>query len=188
VTKRVLLVGAAIASTMVLGLLAACGNSGGSGATSNAAPGGGASGFAAYTDCLRQHGVNLPTGRPSGQRSGRPTDRPSGVRPSGGGRGGGFGGGGFFGSEAPPGVDQNAWDSARKACASELPSFGPRASGNSAFQAYRNCLTEHGVTLSGGPGGFGGIDTADPKVAAALATCAPLRPSGRPGGPGPAAS
>jgi hypothetical protein len=179
VTKRVLLGGAAIASAMVLGLLAACSGNGGGG-NASAVPGGGASGFAAYTDCLRQHGVNLPSGRPFGQRSGRPSNRPSGVRPSGFG-GGGFGGG-FLGSEAPPGVDQSTWDSARQACAGLQPSFGPRASGNSAFQAYRNCLMEHGVTFSAGPGG--GLNSADPKVAAALATCAPLRPTSRPGGPG----
>lgn len=165
VRKRVLLVGAAIASAMVVGLLAACGGSGGGG-LANAAPSGGQAAFQAYADCLRQHGVNLPTGRPSG--------RPSGVRPSG---GRGFGGG-FFGTEAPPGVDQSTWDAAMQACAGVRPSFGRGGGNNSAFQAYRNCLREHGITFSAGPGG---LDTADPKVAAAMATCAPLRPSGRPG-------
>lgn len=186
-TKRVLLGGAAIASAMVLGLLAACGNGGASGGTATTAPGGAANGFAAYTDCLRQHGVNLPSGRPGGGSRSPRSPRPSGDAGGGRGFGGGGFGGGFFGSEAPNGVDQKTWDSARQACASQLPSLGPRASGNSAFQAYRNCLMEHGVTLSGGPGG-GGLDTADPKVAAALATCAPLRPSGRPGGPRPSAT
>jgi hypothetical protein len=161
VRKRVLLRGAAIVSAMVVGLLAACSHGGGGGGT--AAPAGNA-GFQAYADCLRQHGVNLPSARP----------RPSGVRPS----GRGPGGGGFFGSEAPPGVDQGTWDSAQQACASVRPSFGSRGGGNnSAFQAYRNCLREHGLTASNGPGDF---DTADPKVAAAMATCAPLRPTGRP--------
>jgi hypothetical protein len=166
VRKWVLLGGAAIASAMVVGLLAACGGSGGGGGPANAAPSGGQAAFQAYAACLRQHGVTLPTGRPSG--------RPSGVRPSG---GRGFGGGGFLGTEAPPGVDQRTWDAAMQACASVRPSFG-RGGGNSAFQAYRNCLREHGITFSAGPGG---LNTADPKVAAAMATCAPLRPSGRPG-------
>ncbi len=180
--KRVLLGGAAIASTMVLGLLAGCGGNGSAGASAPA-PSGGPPALQAYVSCLRQHGVtiDIPSGRPSGFR---PSDRPSGVRPSGarpsGGRG--FGGGGnFFGTEPPPGVDQSTWDAAQQACASVRPSFGARAGGN-AFQAYRNCLMEHGITASGGPGGgFGGLNSADPKVAAAMAACAPLRPTGRPG-------
>jgi hypothetical protein len=160
---------------MTVGLLAAC--SGNGGGTANAAPSGAAGGFQAYADCLRQHGVTItvPSGRPSGRPSGvRPSGRPSGVRPSG---RGGFPGG--FGGAAPSGVDPSTWDAAQQACAGLRPSFG-RGRGDSAFQAYRNCLSEHGVTASGGPGGF---DPADPKVAAAMATCAPLRPSGRPSGP-----
>jgi hypothetical protein len=69
------------------------------------------------------------------------------------------------------------------------PSFGAGGgnggANNSALVAYRNCLTEHGVTFpSGGPraagggGGFAGLNTADPKVAAALTACEPLRPTG----------
>jgi hypothetical protein len=167
---RVALGCAGIGLAMAVGLLAACGGGGGAG-TANAAPSGGRGGpqaFRAYADCLSQHGVTIPL--PS--RGARPSDRPSGVRPS----GRGFGGG-FFGSEPPPGVDQSTWDAAQKACASLRPSFGPRDGGGSAFRAYRNCLREHGVMASNGPGD---VNTADPKVAAALATCAPLRPSVRP--------
>ena len=77
----------------------------------------------------------------------------------------------------------------------------------SQLTAYRSCLSDHGVTLptvaprpsgtpaagaSGGPGrrgagGFGGIgalNTADPKTAAAVKACAPLRPTFAPGGGG----
>jgi hypothetical protein len=61
-----------------------------------------------------------------------------------------------------------------QACASLRPTGGPGGN-NSAFAAYRNCLSEHGVTLNGGP-----VNTADPKYAAALKACAPLRPTGRP--------
>jgi len=130
-------------------------------------------------DCLRQHGVtiNVPTARPSGVRpSGvRPSGvRPSGVRPS----GRGFGGFPGFGNEPPSGVDQQTWDAAQQACASVRPSFGPRAGGNnSAIAAYRNCLRDHGVTMAGGPGQ---LNTADPKVAAAMQACAPLLPTARP--------
>jgi len=164
---------------MVIGLLAACSGNSGGGTPAAAASVGGRAAFQAYTDCLRQHGVTItvpsarvrPSGRPSGVR-------PSGVRPSGarGGGGGGFGGG--FGPSAPPGVDQGTWDAAQQACLSVRPSFGPRGGGNSAFQAYRNCLREHGVTASNGPD----LNSADPKVVAAMTTCAPLRPTPRPSG------
>jgi len=171
VTKRVLLGGAAIASAMVVGLLAGCGGGGTPSATPASAGGaGGRAAFQAYADCLRQHGVTITV--PSGRA--RPSDRPSGVRPSGRGFGGGGGFGGF-GPSAPPGVDQGTWDAAQQACASLRPSFG-RGAGGSAFQAYRSCLRDHGVRPSNGPD----LNSADPAVAAAMATCAPLRPTPRP--------
>ena len=180
-----LLLGAAA----VAGLAAACG---GSSATppANAAGNGGNNAFAAYTECLAKNGVVLPSASARPDRTGgvRPSNRPS-ARPSGGtGNGGGFGGGGFggfFGNQPPAGVDQATWDKAMQACASVRPSFGGGGgANNSEVVAYRNCLTEHGVTLPSngtrGGGGFAGLNTADPKVAAALTACAPLRPSGGP--------
>jgi hypothetical protein len=169
--------------------LAACGSSG---TPAAATPTDGTNGFAAYTQCLARNGVVLPSFTPNPSRSARPSGRPS-ARPSGdtgnrGGAGGGFGGAFAFGDQAPPGVDQATWTKAVQACASVRPSPSPGTRGNnSALVAYRNCLTEHGVTLAtGGPGGggFGGLNTADPKVAAALSACAPLRPTGF-GGPRP---
>jgi hypothetical protein len=174
--------GAAVAAVGLVSLAVACGS--GSNATTPTAQ----TGFAAYTACLSQHGVTLPSnngfasGRPS--RSARPQNFASPgsafPRPSGSnfGRGGGFGGG--FGDQPPAGVDQATWEKALEACASLRPSFGPGGNGganNSAFTAYRNCLMEHGVTLSQGPNQ---LSTSDPKVAAALAVCAPLRPTGGP--------
>jgi hypothetical protein len=128
--------------------------------------------FQAYADCLRQHGVNLPRGNGSrGPRpSGRPSARPS-ARPSDGNRSG-FG----FGNQPPPGVDAGTWQNAQQACASLRPSAGPGRD-NGAFAAYRNCLADHGVTMSG-PANQ--LNTADPKVAAALKTCEPLRPTAFP--------
>jgi hypothetical protein len=187
----VLLLGAAAMAS-----LAACGSSSPPAAAAN---NDGANGFAAYTQCLARNGVVLPSfsANPRGSRSpgARPSNRPS-TRPSGGfggGNGGGFGGGngggfGAFGDQPPAGVDQATWDKARQACASVLPSQGTGGrANNSELVAYRNCLSEHGVTFpSGGTGGgFGGLNTADPKVAAALQACAPLRPTGGPGGPRP---
>jgi len=181
-----LLLGAAA----VAGLAAGCGGSSGTPPANAAANGG--NGFAAYTQCLARNGVVLPSASARADRTGgvRPSNRPS-TRPSGGtGNGGGFGGGGFaFGNQPPAGVDQATWDKAMQACASVRPSFAAGGNGganNSELVAYRNCLSEHGVTFpsagarGGGGGGFAGLNTADPKVAAALSACAPLRPSGGP--------
>ncbi len=123
-----------------------------------------------YLTCLRDNGVNLP----QMNGSGRPTTFPSG-RPNGGFPGGG---GGLFGSSAPNGVDQQTWDKAREACASLRPSVNPSGNrNNGANAAYRNCLSDHGVTASGP---IDQLDTKDAKVAAALQACAALRPSPRP--------
>jgi hypothetical protein len=175
-------VGATAVGLAMVGLAAGCG--GGSGGPAAAPASGAAGGYQAYVDCLRQHGVNIAV--PSGRASGvRPSGRPSGVRPSGD-RSRGPGGGGFpgFGGQPPSGVDQATWDAAQQACTSERPSFGGGGGNNGAFTAYRNCLSDHGVTMSAAPGQ---LNSADPKVAAALSACAPLRPSGRPV-PAPSAS
>jgi hypothetical protein len=157
------------------GASAASGGSGGSGGTAVGTPGGNS--VQAYLSCLSQNGVTitLPSGRPRGGfPSGRP--RPSGARPSGGPGGGGFGGGLF---QKPAGVDDATWQRAQTACASVRPSFGAGAgSNNGALSAYRNCLANHGVTMSAGPGA---LNTADPTVAAAERACAVLRPSQTPG-------
>jgi hypothetical protein len=171
----------------VLGALAA--GCGGSSSPDAASTPGAQTGFEAYTACLSRNGVTLPqASRSPGQRgpdaSGRPTARPSGgfgggQGGSGGGfGGGGFGGGGFLGTQAPNGVDQAKWDQARQACASVLPTAGPgRGVNNSALTAYRNCLSEHGVTASAGPNR---LNTADPTVASAIQACEPLRPTEQP--------
>ncbi|MFK3983974.1 hypothetical protein ACI2K4_26855 [Micromonospora sp. NPDC050397] len=167
----------------------------------NPAPGGRADAFAAYADCLRQQGIDVPddlptvrpsarprpdgSGRPSGWPSGRPSRFPSG-RPSGqpspgasgwpgGGRGSGFAG------PRPSGVDEATWQKARQSCAATLPSGGPGRGypgrpGNAAGPgtAYANCLGDHGVTP--GPG----LDGSDPKAGAALEACKVLSPSPAP--------
>lgn len=131
-----------------------------------------------FQQCLQNEGITLPSngfgGRPSGRPSGFPTARPSGfptARPTGGTRGGNFGG---FGDQAPPGVDPQKWQAALQKCASLRPSGnpsrGPRGNGRDA--AYRNCLSEHGVTNPANP--------ADPKLAEAAQACAVLSPSPSP--------
>jgi hypothetical protein len=176
---------AAVGVVAVVALFAAGCGSGGATATPQTAP-------SDYASCLRDNGVNLPqfnnrSGRPtefpSDRPSGRPSVRPD-ARPSGGADAGpgGFpgGGGGFFGSTAPSGVDQQTWEKAQQACASLRPSGFPQGgnrNNNGATTAYRNCLSDHGVTVSGP---VDELDSKDPKVAAALQACAVLRPSARP--------
>jgi hypothetical protein len=182
VRSRVRAATALLGLVAAVGVVAACGSSSpGSAGGPSAGPGRG--GTQAYAACLSQHGVTLPSAAPRGNRpSARPSDRPSGrptARPS-----GGFGGGFGNGDQPPAGVDAATWQKAQQACASSRPSGGPRNGGNrnnGAFTAYRNCLTDHGVTMSAGPNG---LDANDPKVADAMKACEPLRPTGRPT-PGP---
>ena len=173
-------------------VLAGCGGSSPTTPTANASAAGNASsaagGFQAYLSCLSQHGVALPSRGPGARVSRSPGARPNFTRrprPSGSpgtqrgfGGFGGFGGGfGAFGdpSHPPAGVNAATWSAALTACKSLQPAG--RGFTNSQFTAYRNCLQSHGVTFSAGPSR---LTTSDPKVAAALKTCAPLRPTPRP--------
>jgi hypothetical protein len=127
------------------------------------------SSITAYLTCLRQHGVNVPTARPSV----RPTARPSGG----------------FGSPS------SAMLKARQACAKLRPAGG-FGGGRfaAAFQAFRTCMASHGETIpsarptappasppaSGAPRAdrfLNGLNPADPKVAAALKACQPKLPT-----------
>jgi hypothetical protein len=190
---------ALLTASAVLVLAAACGG-GGNGSDStgeDSAAGNGQNGFTAYADCMSKNGVklNLPSGGAFPRRSGQPTARPSGApdgfpggtMPSGapggampsGGPGGGVPGGGGFGR--PEGVDDTTWQKAQQACRSVMPSFGAGGGqrNSAAFTAYRNCLSDHGVTLQGGAQD---LNTTDPKTAAAMKACEALRPTARPTG------
>ncbi|MDH6136704.1 hypothetical protein P3T37_006135 [Kitasatospora sp. MAA4] len=139
------------------------------------ASGGRGQAMEAYTTCLSQHGVTLPS-RPSGRPSGHPSGNPS-DRPSGGYGGGGYGGG--FGASASPEMK-----AAMQACASLRPQGGQgRGNGgglnSTAMQAFTGCMKDHGVTIPA-TGGLGALNTADPATAAAYKTCAPLLPARSP--------
>ena len=192
--KSVIQASIAIAATATAaGVLAACGGSTGTtpaaASTPTSASSSSGNGNSAYLDCLRQHGANIPTSFPSRTR---PTNRPTGVRPSGGFGGfGGGGGGGFFGQSQSPQMQ-----AAMQACVSVRPTGGfggfGGARGGTQLVAFRNCMTQQGVTIpTTRPTAFptatssanrvdrylGGLDPNDPKVAAALKICSPLLPS-----------
>jgi hypothetical protein len=168
---RILQTGAVLASTAALLFSAACGSSGGK-ASATPSSTSASGGFAAYTACLQKHGVKIPTAGPSGQPSGRP-------------------GKGLFAG----GTNQQA----RQACRSLAPQRQGR--GMQEMQAFRSCLSDHGVQLpartpgavrtpgasrspgvrrSPGAGRFGQLNTADPKVAKAMKICQPLLPASSP--------
>jgi hypothetical protein len=191
---RLATVGCALAAGFVL---AACGgSSGGSAAASNTSPttttpggtnGGGRFGTAlnAFRDCMSSHGITitLPNRPRNGDRT-PPTTTPGETFPPRGSFGGGFGGRGFgnFANrfETPPaGVDPATYKTALDSCRSKLPTGGGFPN-NSAFQAYRSCLQDHGVTLPSSNSAASGnsFNRNDPKVQAAMKTCAPLLPAG----------
>jgi len=160
--------------------LAACGGTShaASASTNNAAttttPGGrgfrNSAALSAFRDCMASHGVTLPQRPRNGDANGNRT--PGSSRPS----GRGLGGGGFF-NQAPPGVTATKYQSALSACRSKLPTGGGFRNG-SAFQAYRSCLQDHGVTVPAQGANRGSFNRNDPKVQTAMKTCAPLLPQG----------
>ena len=165
-------------------VLAACGSSAaGSSTSSTTSKSTGTATLAAYTNCLKQHGVTLPNfGNGSGPPGGGSGSIPSGTPPSIGSGGSPPAGGNF--------ANNPKFQKAAAACKSLRPSGGfgrPGGSGgfnSSAFAAYRNCLKLHGVTLpTSGSQGSGSstppttFDQSSPTVKAALAACAALQPS-----------
>jgi hypothetical protein len=181
VSKRMRVTALLLMLFAAAGAVAACGSSSKNQAGGTPTASTGQNAFAAYTECLRKNGVTLPSafprgngpsGRPTNRPTSRPTARPT-ARPSGARGGGGFG----FGNQAPPGVDAQTWQKAQQACASVRPGGGAQNRDNGALRAYRNCLSDHGVTMSTGPGG---LDSNDPKIAAALKACEVLRPTAFP--------
>jgi hypothetical protein len=176
------------AALLMLTLSACGGGSSSAGSTSpSAAASAGAAGpgtggrpdFTAYRDCMAQNGVTLPdfggAGAPGSPPSGIPTTPPSGL-PSG---GPGAGGPGAF--PLPSGVDQATFDKAQTACASLRPQFGAGGGGRqidaTALAAFKSCLGDHDVTVSDAQDWMRQLDRTDPKVSAALKTCAPLLPA-----------
>jgi hypothetical protein len=161
-----------------------------------------------YAACLKQHGVDLPAG---GRFQGGGAGGQAGAGGQGG-QGGAPPGSFQLGqsqtstasstgsSEAspPPSIDRSKFEAARQACADLLPEgaaafggpgFGPGggATGGganaSAFNAYRSCMSDHGVTIPEGQGNQpaqppASIDRNTDSFKAANDVCSSLLPNG----------
>jgi hypothetical protein len=157
-------------------------------AAGSAGPGGrNGAAFAAYTACLAQHGVTVPSfsagARPSGSFS-----RPAGGFSRAPGASRGPGGGGGFGGFGSPNPSTSA---ARAACASLLPAgaFGPgtRTISATTFAAFKSCMSDNGVTITSTDPqtAMRGLDRTDAKTAAALKICQPILGQGAGGSAAP---
>jgi hypothetical protein len=152
--------------------------------------------FTAYTACLAQHGVTLPSFSAGARPSGTFSRPPGGFsRPPGGfsrapGASRGPGGGGFGGLGSP----NPSTSAARAACASLLPAgavAGNRTISATTFAAFKSCMSDNGVTItSTNPQtAMQGLDRTDAKTAAALKVCQPILGQGAgSGAPTPSAS
>jgi hypothetical protein len=152
-----------LAATLVL---AGCGGSSSSssssaGATSSATgTGTAAAGLSAFRTCLKQHGVTIKPGQFSGRprASFTPTALPT-------------------GSPRPRPSFSGTGSAAFKACAKYAPAgFGAgfgRAISSSALAAFKSCLSQNGVKVTGTTAGavLGELRNSTGKTAAAVRTC-----------------
>ena len=185
----------AAAGIAAAGLIAGCSSAGsGSSAAADSTSTASSSGYSAYTACLSEHGVTLPSRGAfgAGRRS-----HPAGSFTPGAGRTGGAGGyGGYGGGFASANPTMSA---AMQACASDRPTGaagfggGGFGGGSTRLTAFRNCMTQQGEAVpttrptaaptakaSGDARYLNGLNPATPKVAAALKVCEPLIPTASP--------
>jgi len=198
----------AVAGIAAVGLIAGCSSSGSS--TAAAGPAGAASGsgnaaYSAYTQCLSQHGVKLPSGGAFG--GGRRSHSPGasggfgftpGARRSGGFGGGGGGGyGGFASADPSMAAAVQACSSLRPTGAAGFGGGGGFGAGSTRLAAFRSCMSQQGEVVpttrptarptavptsvpTGDARYLGGLNPSDPKVAAALKVCEALIPTASP--------
>lgn len=116
----------------------------------------------AFSDCLKEQGVELPEVFTPGA-----------------------GGAGNPGS-IPEGLDLAKLQPALAACQDKLPAgagrpgSGASGAGGADFSAYTTCLKDNGVAIPE-PFDPSKLDPTDPKFTAAATTCQPLLPAGLPG-------
>lgn len=164
-----------------MALFAACGGGGSKASSTTTTTGNGrGAALAAFRTCMASHGVKLPDRRQARDGQGSTGSTGSTTRPS---------GGGFFGGRggpftAPPGVDQQKYNSALNACRSQVPAFGNNADNaqfRTAYTAYLNCLKNHGVQGIGdvttGRQALANVDRTTPAFQAADQACRPLLPA-----------
>ena len=111
------------AAVIVVVALALAGCGGGSDTADASATGGGASSFAAYATCLRNHGVDLPSFGGRGSGGSPPSNPPSGSPPQ--------NGGGLRPNLTP--AQRKAFRAAQSACASLRPQFPGGGNGGAPF-------------------------------------------------------
>jgi hypothetical protein len=151
-----------LAATLVL---AGCGGSSSSsssaGATSSATgTGTAAAGLSAFRTCLKQHGVTIKPGQFSGRP--RASFTPTAIS---------------TGSPRPRPSFSGTGSAAFKACAKYAPAgFGAgfgRAISSSALAAFRSCLSQNGVKVTGTTASavLGELRNSTGKTAAAVRTC-----------------
>jgi hypothetical protein len=170
--RRVLAVAAVVLGIVVL---AACGSSSATNATSMGSGSGSSTGAAtdAFTECLKKQGIALPSGAAGGAPGGGFSGPPAGFT----GASGAFSGppAGFSGA---PGGFSGA--SGIQACQSLAPQgSGAPGGGGQAFNAYASCMKDNGVDLGATAGGSPAptVNTNDPKFIDANTKCAPLLPT-----------
>ncbi len=156
--------------------LTSCGGS----AKANSTASSSSSSFAAYSNCMKAHGVTLPANFANRPRIG---SSPTGSFPTGSSPTGSFPTGSFPTPRLPAGVSASKYRAANTACRSKLPSgrFGghPNSGELSRFAAFSSCLSSNGVKLNGtGPNALANLNRNDPTVQAALKTCSPILQSG----------
>ena len=134
------------AGVAAVGLIAGCSSGSGTSAVA-AATGNASSGYSAYTACLSQHGVTLPSRGAFG--AGRRTHAAGSFTPGAGRSYGAGGGGGFGGAFASANPTTAA---AMQACASLRPTgaaggAGGFGGGSTRLTAFRNCMTQQGEAV-----------------------------------------
>lgn len=190
------------AGLAAVGLIAGCSsNSGTASAAATGASRSGSAAFSAYSQCLSEHGLKLPSRgafTAGARRSHSPGATGFGFTPGArrsGGYGGGYGGfPGGFGSADP------SASAAVQACASLRPTGaagfgggfggGGFGAGSTRLAAFRSCMSQQGESVpttrptapvtaaaTGDARYLGGLDPADPEVAAALKVCEALIPT-----------
>jgi len=155
----------AIGAAMVV-LAGACGSGGGGTAAAGSSTTTGQDSSGAFVACMRRRGVELPADARAAPHTGDGAGET--------GEGAGEENAPRSPTSLPAGVDQAAYDAARRACQDQLPAEREDAN-DSAYRAYLSCLEDRGAPVPTTTGEERpSIDRSDPKVAAADQVCSPL--------------